>query len=195
MFLNRNSEIVPPADLSAPVRYALNALKRDMAKVFRESAAPGGCIRLEQAEGLPAECYRLQAEGKALTLAAGDDLGFVYGLFEISRRFLGVLPFWFWNDQAFAPVEQVPVPEDFCEESRPARVRYRGWFINDETLLSHWKVERRDDLPFIMAFEALLRCGGEYGHPRHRRKCPPLPPGRGGHGADPDPPPRRAPGG
>lgn len=166
-----------------------------MAKVFRESAAPGGCIRLEQAEGLPAECYRLQAEGKALTLAAGDDLGFVYGLFEISRRFLGVLPFWFWNDQAFAPVEQVPVPEDFCEESRPARVRYRGWFINDETLLSHWKVERRDDLPFIMAFEALLRCGGEYGHPRHRRKCPPLPPGRGGHGADPDPPPRRAPGG
>ena len=53
MFLNRNSEIVPPADLSAPVRYALNALKRDMAKVFRESAAPGGCIRLEQAEGLP----------------------------------------------------------------------------------------------------------------------------------------------
>ena len=160
MFLNRNSEIVPPANLTAPVRYARNALKRDMAKVFRESAAPGGCIRLEQAEGLPAECYRLQAEGEALTLAAGDDLGFVYGLFEISRRFLGVLPFWFWNDQAFAPVEQVPVPEDLCEESGPARVRYRGWFINDETLLSHWKVERRDDLPFIMAFEALLRCGG-----------------------------------
>lgn len=120
MFLNRNSEIVPPANLTAPVRYALNALKRDMAKVFRESAAPGGCIRLEQAKGLPAECYRLQAEGKALTLAAGDDLGFVYGLFEISRRFLGVLPFWFWNDQPFAPVEQVPVPEDLCEESRPA---------------------------------------------------------------------------
>ena len=74
MFLNRNSEIVPPANLTAPVRYALNALKRDMAKVFRESAAPGGFIRLEQAEGLPAECYRLQAEGEVLTLAAGDDL-------------------------------------------------------------------------------------------------------------------------
>lgn len=160
MFLNRNSEIVPPANLTAPVRYARNALKRDMAKVFRESAAPGGCVRLKRAESLPAECYRLQAEGEALTLAAGNDLGFVYGLFEISRRFLGVLPFWLWNDQAFAPVEQVPVPEDFCEESRPARVRYRGWFINDETLLSHWKVERRGDLPFIMAFEALLRCGG-----------------------------------
>ena len=60
------------------------------------------------------------AGGGALILTAGDDLGFVYGLYEISRRFLGVLPFWFWNDQPFAPVEQVPVPEDLCEESRPA---------------------------------------------------------------------------
>ena len=30
----------------------------------------------------------------------------------------------------------------------------------DETLLSHWKVERRADLPFIMTFETLLRLGG-----------------------------------
>ena len=53
-----------------------------------------------------------------------------------------------------------PCRRTSARRAAPARVRHRGWFINDETLLSHWKVERRDDLPFIMAFEALLRCGG-----------------------------------
>ena len=52
------------------------------------------------------------------------------------------------------------IPTNTVIESKPARVTYRGWFINDETLLSHWKVERRADLPFIMAFETLLRLGG-----------------------------------
>ena len=48
----------------------------------------------------------------------------------------------------------------YCYESKPARVRYRGWFVNDETLISHWKVERRSDLAFAMVFETLLRLGG-----------------------------------
>ncbi len=52
------------------------------------------------------------------------------------------------------------IPTNTVIESKPARATYRGWFINDETLLSHWKVERRADLPFIMAFETLLRLGG-----------------------------------
>ena len=160
MFLNRSTKVAAPFALTPPVRYAVAALHRDIAKVFAESSAPGGTVRLEQAAGLAPECFRLRAEVDTLALAADDDLGFVYGLFEISRRFLGVQPFWFWNDQPFQPTAQALVPKDFAYESRPARVKYRGWFINDETLLSHWKVERRADLPFVMAFEALLRCGG-----------------------------------
>lgn len=73
---------------------------------------------------------------------------------------MGVQPFWFWNDQPFEVRESVKIPTNTVIESKPARVTYRGWFINDETLLSHWKVERRADLPFIMAFETLLRLGG-----------------------------------
>ena len=93
-------------------------------------------------------------------LTATDTLGFVYGLFEVSRRILGVQPFWFWNDQKFTRTEGVTVPQNFTYESKPARVRYRGWFVNDETLISHWKVERRSDLSFAMVFETLLRLGG-----------------------------------
>lgn len=82
-----------------------------------------------------------------LLLTAADTLSFVYGLFEVSRRFLGVQPFWFWNDQKFIKTGSVTVPQNFTYESKPARVRYRGWFVNDETLISHWKVERRSEMP------------------------------------------------
>ena len=39
------------------------------------------------------DVYKRQHEDR-LMLTAADALGFVYGLFEISRRFLGVQPFW-----------------------------------------------------------------------------------------------------
>lgn len=52
------------------------------------------------------------------------------------------------------------IPVGTVVESKSYKVKYRGWFVNDETLLSHWKVERRANLPFVMAFETLLRLGG-----------------------------------
>lgn len=158
MLLNRNTAIVPGNE-SPAVGYAVSALRRDILSVFDESPVQGGIILLELAS-LPAEAWRISASADTLTVAAGDDLGFIYGLFEVSRRLLGVQPFWFWNDQRFEPTDEVAVPAGFACESRPARVRYRGWFINDETLLTHWKVRGREDLPFVMAFEALLRLGG-----------------------------------
>ena len=45
--------------------------------------------------------------------------------------------------------------------SRPTPVvRYRGWFINDEVLLSHWSIGGDPEEPWRMVLEALLRCGG-----------------------------------
>ena len=159
MILNRNSQIVatePPK----PVQYAISALQRDKKAVFTETGMPGGDIVLAKDSDLPPECFCLQVHEDRLMLTAADALGFVYGLFEISRRFLGVQPFWFWNDQKFIQTDGVTVPQNFTYESKPARVRYRGWFVNDETLISHWKVERRSEMPFVMVFETLLRLGG-----------------------------------
>lgn len=145
---------------SPPVEYACRALRRDFGAVFRASRQPGGRVRACPDGTLPPEAYRLCVQGDTLTLYAGDDLGFVYGLFEISRRFLGVQPFWFWNDQRFAPTDCCLVPDGLCLQSAPARVRYRGWFVNDETLISTWSVDRRPEAPWEMVFETLLRCGG-----------------------------------
>ncbi len=158
MILNRNT-ILPAAPAAKPVQYALKALRRDFDRVFTDTAAPGGRILLTINDTLPAEQYTLTVDADTLLLSAADDLGFVYGLFEISRRFLGVQPFWFWNDQPFTVREGEKIPVGTVVESKSYKVKYRGWFVNDETLLSHWKVERRANLPFVMAFETLLRLG------------------------------------
>ena len=159
MILIRNCQIIS-CEETKPVQYAVSALYRDMKAVFIETDAPGDAIRLAKDSDLAPECFCLQVHDNALLLTAADTLGFVFGLFEVSRRFLGVQPFWFWNDQKFIKTDSVTVPQNFTYESKPARVRYRGWFVNDETLISHWKVERRSDLAFSMVFETLLRLGG-----------------------------------
>lgn len=159
MILNRNSQIVS-CEETKPIQYAVSALYRDMKAVLTETDAPGDAICLAKDSDLLPECFCLQVQNNELLLTAADTLGFVYGLFEVSRRFLGVQPFWFWNDQKFIKTDSVTVPQNFTYESKPARVRYRGWFVNDETLISHWKVERRSEMPFVMVFETLLRLGG-----------------------------------
>ncbi len=161
--LNSNSKIdfsaIDNENLSPAIRYATDALLRDLKKCFLPSDNPGLCIALRNAE-LPAEQFALDADGRDLSLSAADELGFVYGLFHISRHFLGVLPFWFWNDQPFEPGPAVSVPENYCFRSVPQRIRFRGWFVNDEVLVSTWKVDGSSTLPWEMIFEALLRSGG-----------------------------------
>lgn len=160
MKLNQNVCLPQADDWHKPVQLALYALQRDLKRTLCPAEKEGGKLCLCMDRTLAPEMYCLDAAQDALTVTAADDLGFVYGLFEISRRFLGVEPFWFWNDQAFRPRLAVEVPEGFHFASEPYRVRYRGWFINDETLLSHWKVNGSAEETFRMAFEALLRCGG-----------------------------------
>lgn len=145
---------------TVPVRRAMKTLRRDLGFVCLPTAQTGGEIRLVFQAGLPLEGYVVQEMDGALEIGAGDELGFIYGVYAVSRELLGVRDFWFWNDQQFAPQEKIDVPESYRLESVPAAVRYRGWFLNDEVLLQAWTVDRRAEGPWEMAFEALLRCGG-----------------------------------
>ncbi len=157
VILNRNTHV--EGEATEAVRRAVSALYRDLKKVFFESQKEGAVIRLMR-ENLGAEQFFLRTAEGNLELYAGDELGFIYGIYEISRRFLGVNDFWFWNDQQFTPKEECEIPADYYYTSEPCAVKYRGWFINDEVLLHTWCVEGKKDLPWEMAFEALLRCGG-----------------------------------
>lgn len=156
--LNINTKIINKINTSG-VNYAVQCLKRDMEKVFIQSNCFAAVIKLEH-EALDRETFHISfPDSSTMVIGASDELGFIYGIFHISKEFLGVQPFWFWNDQVFEKKEEIKV-EAVDYISKPAKIRFRGWFINDEVLINNWSVDGSKEYPWIMAFEALLRCGG-----------------------------------
>ncbi|MEK5238994.1 glycosyl hydrolase 115 family protein [Paenibacillus sp. FSL L8-0470] len=158
-----------------PVQHALRMLDRDLETVLGEKPLLNGgtneqadlyiryATALDEEIQLPeAYAFLFESDGSRgrMDIVGYDDLGIVYGILEFSRKFLGISPFWFWADQPVARREAVEIP---CEayHSTPSKVRFRGWFVNDEVCLIGWKE------PYPPArevwepvFEALLRCGG-----------------------------------
>lgn len=179
IILNANTQVTGAQ--TAAVRDAAKNLHRDIRKVFCRTQQPGCQVRLENGKA-EKECFWIGVREGALVIQASDELGFIYGIYEISRTFLGVPAFWFWNDQEPQHREEVRIPDGYQFRSRPFRVKYRGWFVNDEVLLHTWMVDREKDKPWEMVFEALLRCGGNMvipGTDRNARKYAALASGMG----------------
>lgn len=107
------------------IQWAAAALRRDIDCTCTPNAAEGTDIILLNAD-MPPEQYRICLEADELRLYAGDPLGFVYGLYRISHDILGVEPFWFWNDQPLKKAAGHAIPDDWCAESKPCAVWYRG---------------------------------------------------------------------
>jgi len=173
--LDKNTSIKVPDVLTSPVKYALDMLIRDMEKVFGQK--PEVCanksntlISIEYASKDDEVAQRPEAyairfsesaeNGAVMHVVGSDDLGVVYGILHISGKYLEVDPFWFWADKEPSKKEFVDIPmTDFL--SPTPRVRFRGWFVNDEVCLIGWT----DIYPppkevWYPVFEALLRCGG-----------------------------------
>lgn len=86
---------------------------------------------------LPAETFVIEITDRVV-IRGGGELGAIYGLYEFSRRFLGVDPLWFWKDLAPAKKTALTLTPQRIDSGAPA-FRYRGWFLNDEDLLGAWK--------------------------------------------------------
>lgn len=157
-FITSNSKIYSEIQETSVI-LAIKSLRRDMGKVLCESELPGVDIRLEQSK-LEQDNFMIEQKENNIYLYAASKLGFVFGIYEISCQLLGIKPFWFWMDQRINHTEKVMVPEDYHYTSHPYKVKWRGWFINDEVLLDQWSVERDIKKPWEMVFETLLRCGG-----------------------------------
>ncbi len=162
--LNRNSRIQTASGeqpMSKAVCFAADAFRRDLNHTCLESGLPGASVILRQGN-LEKEMFRIQAEEERqeIEITASDDLGFIYGIYWLSRNILGVKDLWFWNDQIFRREDFHAVPENLSYTSEKAPVRFRGWFINDEVLLDHWNYKNDDSLKWQMVFETLLRMGG-----------------------------------
>lgn len=156
--LSRNTTLLSDAVTEKAVEFACERFRRDMEKTLTDIVKNRNRIILCKKDLKP-EQYELEVTEQEITIYGADARSFIYALNYLSETYLGVLPFWFWNDQKMEVKSYVEIP---CGtyHSEADRIRYRGWFINDEVLISHWTAGVSKDYPWEMVFEALLRCGG-----------------------------------
>ncbi|MBU4460342.1 MAG: glycosyl hydrolase 115 family protein, partial [Verrucomicrobia bacterium] len=75
--------------------------------------------------------------GTGLTVAGSDERGTLFGVYEVSRRYFGVDPIAQWTGLPAAKRARVMVTDDGVAPSGP-EFRFRGWFLNDEDLITGW---------------------------------------------------------
>lgn len=174
--------IVVSANEPEAVRTAADDLARDCAKVFgvkprvdENATGEGTTILIGEAEKLPEserpegmhdpESFSMVVKGNDVVLAGADMRGTIYAIYEFSQEFLGVDPLYYWTDHAPARRARVVIPAGL-DKVFPAPVfRYRGFFINDEDLLTGWAPGAKDHTGIALAvwdkiFETELRLKG-----------------------------------
>ncbi len=87
------------------------------------------------------EGYRVQTFGQHhqnVLLCGSDERGTMWAVYDFAEKVLGVDPVGFWTDHEPPPRTDWTLGDYFVEDA-PAPFRYRGWFINDEDLLTEWR--------------------------------------------------------
>ncbi|HNX34069.1 MAG TPA: glycosyl hydrolase 115 family protein [Kiritimatiellia bacterium] len=161
------------------VRLAAEDLASDVQKItgrkpeVRAGGAipPGPCVTIATRAGGPWESYRADTAGERLVIEGGDARGTMFGVYAFCERYLKVDPLYFWSGRE--PAKRAELRWDAVSLASGApSFKYRGWFINDEDLLTEWKEsagERHIDYQFYnqvvnpgvmrAVVEALVRSG------------------------------------
>jgi hypothetical protein len=173
----RSVIVVDPGEPAA-LRRAAADLASDMTKVFGAPVRIAGsrpeagtnavhvCLSASPCKALrPAgtEVLSIRAVPEGVLLTGSDMRGAIYAVYEFSRRFLGVDPFYYWNDHEPAPMSAAKIPAGTAITDGPPRFRYRGWFINDEDLFTGWKPDPASGFSLELwdkVFETILRTKG-----------------------------------
>ena len=83
------------------------------------------------------ECYSVKTTGKDLIIAGSNPRGTMFGIYWFIENHLGVDPFYWWKDLepehkdelVFGTISHTSAEPDF---------KFRGWFINDEDLMTEF---------------------------------------------------------
>ena len=149
----------PP--LTDAVRHVYDIFMRDFTKVFSEGFKEGNDVEIvTDCHELENEQFSLTVTDEKISVRCADELGVIYAVLYMSREFLGVDDFWYWTEKE--PMKRSMVALASREYTSPIKkVRYRGWFVNDEVCLIGWS----DEYPpsrkvWEIVFETLLRLGG-----------------------------------
>lgn len=141
----------------------------DLALVRGDSAGAGNVFIVTQAR-TEIEAYDVEVKGGTLFVSGSDARGTMFGLYDFIERYLKVDPLSFWNGASYTKSETLAWKDVKIHQASPT-FRFRGWFINDEDLLTAWLPsggKRSIDYPYYSTVvnplameriaEALVRC-------------------------------------
>jgi Glycosyl hydrolase family 115 len=103
---------------------------------------------------------------KVIVLSGADMRGTIYAIYQFSQDYLGTDPMYYWTDHEPEHRKQIEVPASLKRDFPAPVFRYRGFFINDEDLLTGWAPgEKKDHTGISLAvwnkiFETILRLKG-----------------------------------
>lgn len=180
--------LIGPHESGAIVK-AGEDLAQDMAKVFgrkptiARNPAQAGAVTIvigNEFAGLPADrshdresfsiatgSARLAGrEVRTVRLSGADMRGTIFAIYQFSQTYLGVDPMYFWTDRMPARRETISMPARSYRQYPAPVFRYRGFFINDEDLLTGWTPGEQSDHTGIALstwnkiYETILRLKG-----------------------------------
>lgn len=150
------------------VRFSVSLTDPSAAIVIAETGTESvrGVTAPQYAEG-----YTVSVKENGVTIVGYDALGTVYGIYAFAEKVLGIDPMYLFTD-IFPERRDALTLDDTVITSDIPVTRFRGWFINDEDLLTDFKAgggKRELDYPFYqtvvapevidMVLETALRCG------------------------------------
>lgn len=149
--------IVLEENVAEAVCLAALDLQRDLRRISGHSegfsvvtAWDGAAIRVRTQAVGSAESYTVTVSEEEILVEGCDVLGTVYGIYAVSTQLLGVLPVHRVTDLfPKAQEELMLTPVTITAPER--KVKFRGWFLNDEDLLTDFKSHtgpRYIDYPF-----------------------------------------------
>ncbi|MGD0736589.1 MAG: glycosyl hydrolase 115 family protein [Terracidiphilus sp.] len=157
--------IVESAQESGPVHRATQDLAGDFTRVFgkapvmvgelkeagpvailiaERSKIPSGveCATTTEPEAFAFSTASVPGNGKAkqrvVCLTGADMRGTIFAIYEFSQRYLGIDPMYLWTDKEPVKRASIKLPADFARAFPKPVFRYRGFFPNDEDLLTGW---------------------------------------------------------
>jgi hypothetical protein len=186
--IDPNVTIVESAQEPGPVQRATKDILADFTKVFGrapklvnqlDQAGPTS-ILIAQSSNIPSGTACTTAsdrEGFAFSIAGagnkhvvcliGADMrGTIYAIYQFSQSVLGVDPMYLWTDKQPAKRVSIPLRDDFTHTYPSPVFKYRGFFPNDEDLMTGWVVPNKGEQTGIalstwdMLFETILRLKG-----------------------------------
>jgi hypothetical protein len=157
--------VVESENEPAPVQRATDDLLRDFSKVFGQTPSlanhmegsgqvailisgpqrPYAGIKCAEptggVESFAFSVVHLAGRGQVrdvICLTGADMRGTIFAIYQFSQTVLGVDPMYLWTDKEPEKRRSITLPADFARVYPKPVFRYRGFFPNDEDLLTGW---------------------------------------------------------